>query len=217
MPAFEMDFNWGSMSPPFGGKADWLLQVNSAASGPLPSRLRQVPEQVACKRCPQQGSAVTAEIDDLVQMFDLQAVVERVTKPVRPVEQRKRAQHEQIDSRSRMSDQCHDALVRGRLDPPQRKRQSPEEKMHRDQERGHHAARTEQSPEKRLEPYLRLFRGQFILPAGTRLSQRRWPPTPRSWPQQSEIRGRAFPRSGPPSRAGRGETTLSRETKRRQN
>src|SRR5437867_2723625 len=157
MPAFEMDFNWGSMSPPFGGEADWLLQVNSAASGPLPSGLRQVPEQVACKRCPQQGSAVTAEIDDLVQMFDLQAVVERVAKPVRPVEQRKRAQHKQIDSRSRMSDQSHDALVRGRLDPPQRKRQAPEEKMHRNQERGHYAARTEQSPEERLDPHLRLF------------------------------------------------------------
>src|SRR6266568_9611820 len=164
MPAFEMDFNWGSMSPPFGGEADRLLQVSGAASGPLPSGLRQVPEQVACQRCPQQGSAVTAEIDYLVQMFDLQAVVERVAKPVRPVKQRKRAQHEQIDSRSRMSDQCHNALVRRGLDPPQRKRQAPKEKMYRDQERGHYAARTEQSPVKRLDPHLRLFAGHLSSP-----------------------------------------------------
>src|SRR5207245_10385845 len=98
MPAFEMDFNWGSMSPPFGGETDRPLQVNSAASGPLPSGLRQVPEQVACQRCPQQGSAVTAEIDYLVQMFDLQAVVERVAKTERPLQQRHRALHEQTNA-----------------------------------------------------------------------------------------------------------------------
>src|SRR5207245_3315833 len=140
MPAFEMDFNWGSVAPPSGGETDRPLQVNSAAAGPLPSGLRQVPEQVACQRCPQQGSAVTAEIDDLVQMFDLQAVVERVAKPVRPVEQRKRAQHKQIDSRSRMSDQSHDEIVSGRLDPTPRKSTTPEEKIHMKQECCHYNA-----------------------------------------------------------------------------
>src|SRR5260370_33112032 len=144
MPALEMDFSWTSIEPP-----SWLLKSPRSLLGSA-QPLRNPPQQVTGPCCSQQGTTVAAKVDDLVQMFDLQAVVERVTKPVRPVKQRQRTKQEQVNSHNRMRKKRRGALVSRRFQPAERKRQPPEEQMHRDQKRRQNAARAEQRPEERF-------------------------------------------------------------------
>src|SRR6266849_2102748 len=60
----------------------------------LPFSLVQPQQQIPCHRRADEGGAIAENRDHFVQMLDLQAVVERVAEPVRPVEQRQRAEHE---------------------------------------------------------------------------------------------------------------------------
>src|SRR5712692_104072 len=60
----------------------------------LPFSLVQPQQQIHCHRRADEGAAIAENRDHFVQMLDLQAVVERVAEPVRPVEQRQRAEHE---------------------------------------------------------------------------------------------------------------------------
>src|SRR5260370_39559096 len=151
MPALEMDFSWTSIEPP-----SWLLKSPRSLLG-SDQPLRNPPQQVTGHGCSQQGATVAAKVDDLVQMFDLQSVVERVTKPVRPMKQRQRTKQEQVDSHNRMRKKRRGALVSRRFQPAERKRQPPEEQMHRDQKRRQNAARAEQRPEERLHPQSGFF------------------------------------------------------------
>src|SRR5947209_10646673 len=144
MPALEMDFSWTSIEPP-----SRLLKQPRTFLG-SDQLLRNPPQQVAGHGRSQQGTTVAAKVDDLVQMLDLQAVVERVTKPVRPVKQGQRTKQEQVDSHNRMRKKRHGALVPRCFQPAERKRQPPEEQMHRDQKRRQNTARAEQRPEERL-------------------------------------------------------------------
>src|SRR5712692_9923104 len=56
-------------------------------------RLGKVPQQVASDYGSGHRSSIAENRYHFVQMFDLEAVVERVAEPVRPVEKRQRAEH----------------------------------------------------------------------------------------------------------------------------
>src|SRR5260370_30697693 len=151
MPALEMDFSWTSIEPP-----SWALKSPRSGLGSA-QPLRNPPQQVTGHGCSQPGPTVAAKVDGLVQMFDLQSVVERVTKPVRPMKQRQRTKQEQVDSHNRMRKKRRGALVSRRFQPAERKRQPPEEQMHRDQKHRQNAARAEQRPEERIHPLSGFF------------------------------------------------------------
>jgi hypothetical protein len=58
--------------------------------------LRDAPQKISCHSGSYDCSAVAENVDQLVEMLDLQTVVKGKPEPVRPVEQRKRTEHEQI-------------------------------------------------------------------------------------------------------------------------
>src|SRR5205823_10733105 len=86
-------------------------------------RLRDAPQRIRrhCRAC--QRAPVTEHRDQLGQVFQLQAVIERVTEAVRPVEKRKRDQREEIKTRERMADESEQRVIAWSLDPAQRKGQ----------------------------------------------------------------------------------------------
>src|SRR5262245_42266348 len=86
--------------------------------------LTDIPQNVCRQRCPDQSPAVTEDGDQFVEVFDLQSVVEREAKTVRPVKERKRADREQRQPRQRATCQRQQAPVARRFDPTQRKSQA---------------------------------------------------------------------------------------------
>jgi hypothetical protein len=58
--------------------------------------LRNLPDEVRGHHRTHDGAAVAERIDQFVQMFDLQPVVQRVPETMGPVEQRQDAKHEQV-------------------------------------------------------------------------------------------------------------------------
>src|SRR5215470_10472119 len=79
-----------------------------------------IPQDVCGQRRPGQGAAVTEDGDQFVEVFDLQSVVEREAKTMRPMKERQRAYREQRQPRQRMSRQRQQAPVARRFDPTQR-------------------------------------------------------------------------------------------------
>jgi len=68
-----------------------------------------------------------------------------------PVEKWEGDEHEQVQSRDRVRNQCVKRLVIWPLDPTQGKGQPDQEDMDREQERRNHSASTEQCPKKGRE------------------------------------------------------------------
>src|SRR5712691_4379285 len=71
-----------------------LFEIGFNLKSTITLHLGKVPQQVAGDYGSGYRAAIAENRDHFVQMFDLEAVVERVAEPVRPVEQRQRAEHE---------------------------------------------------------------------------------------------------------------------------
>ena len=67
-------------------------------------------------------ATVAQQVDHLVQVLDLQAVIERVAEAVGPVKQRKRAEDDERDARQGMAEDCGEMRVARRGQPAQRER-----------------------------------------------------------------------------------------------
>src|SRR5712692_11584743 len=129
---------------------------------PFTFALSQAPEQVAGSSRAGQRAAVAEDRDDLVEVLDLQPVVERVTEAMRPMEKRERAEHEQVDARQAVRGEGMERFVAGGRQPTQREGQAEQEKLDRNQKRGDDTACAEQSPQERLNRFLRQDRKSVV-------------------------------------------------------
>src|ERR1700745_2194075 len=88
-------------------------------------------------------------------MFDLQAVVKRVTKPMGPMKKRQRAKDEQINPHQGMFDEPQRARLTQVPNPTQRESHSEQKNMNGHEQSCHYASAAEERPEKRLKEFLR--------------------------------------------------------------
>src|SRR4030095_4895450 len=109
-----------------------------------------IPQDVCGQRRPDQGSAVTEDGDQFVEMFDLQSGVEGEAKTMRPVKERQRADREKRQPRQRMSRQRQQAPVARLIDPNQRDSQNEQKEQDWNYQGGDHPAGAEERPQKRL-------------------------------------------------------------------
>src|SRR2546430_11768679 len=110
----------------------------------------KIPQQVTCQCSSENCSAVATNENQFIQVLDLQPIVQRVAKAMRPVKQRQETQCKQINSGERRRDQRVQILVARSANPSQGKRKPEEEKVHRYDEGGKDTARAEQRPQNRL-------------------------------------------------------------------
>src|ERR671923_266528 len=96
----------------------------------------KIPQQITCQYSSENCSAVATNEDHFVQVLDLQAIVQRIAKPVRPVEQRQEAQSKKVDPSERRTEEPVQIFVTGSGNPSQRKRQAEKEQVHWYGERG---------------------------------------------------------------------------------
>ena len=130
-----------------GSSHGYSQSANVAAS-------RDSPQQV-CRRdstyhCP----TVAQHVDELVQVLDLKPIVQGEPKTVSPVEQGKKAKHEQIHPHERWPNQGQQRFVAGRIQPSQGEGQGEQKQVDRHQHRRHGAAGTEEEPQ---EGFIRPF------------------------------------------------------------
>src|SRR5439155_21551185 len=86
------------------------------------------PQQVTCQCSSENCSAVATNENQFIQVLDLQPIVQRVAKAMRPVKQRQETQCKQINSGERRRDQRMQILVAGSGNPSQGKRKRSEER-----------------------------------------------------------------------------------------
>src|ERR1700674_4740144 len=104
MPVFEIVFSLSSIGSSRSKNVERNKRRTRGCDNPA-LRSCEVPQQIPCQHAPRHGSAVTKSEDYLVQVFHLESVVERVAETMCPVEQGKRAQHEEINSCQGQTDQ----------------------------------------------------------------------------------------------------------------
>src|SRR6266567_3922799 len=88
----------------------------------------KIPQQVTCQCSSENCSAVATNENQFIQVLDLQPIVQRVAKAMRPVKQRQETQCKQINSGERRRDQRMQILVAGSGNPSQGKRKPEEER-----------------------------------------------------------------------------------------
>src|SRR6266849_6874346 len=81
-------------------------------------------------------------------MFYLQTVIERISKAMGPMEERKRAKKKEIKPRQGKPGQSEQAFVAGRLQPLERESQAEQKEMDRDQKGRDNPPRAKERPEK---------------------------------------------------------------------
>src|SRR5438128_4884601 len=113
-------------------------------------RSMKIPQQIARQSSSENCSAVATNENQFIQVLDLQPIVQRVAKAMRPVKQRQETQCKQINPGERQRDQRMQILVTRSGNPSQGKRKPEEEKVHRYDESGKDTARAEQRPQNRL-------------------------------------------------------------------
>src|SRR5438445_11210551 len=118
----------------------------------------KIPQQVTCQCSSENCSAVATNENQFIQVLDLQPIVQRVAKAMRPVKQRQETQCKQINSGERQRDQRMQILVTRSGNPSQGKRKPEEEKVHRYDESRKDTARAEQRPQNRFIRLLRHLR-----------------------------------------------------------
>src|ERR1700692_4227619 len=102
IPAFEMVFNLNSTLASvkrdlrYAGTPEGIL-----LEAELLRNLLDHPEQIRGERRAQQRPAIAKRKNHFIQVLDLQAIVERKPKTVRPVKQRQGAQDKKINPRQR--------------------------------------------------------------------------------------------------------------------
>jgi hypothetical protein len=101
------------------------LRTNAFADNPL-----NRPQQITRSYRSQNRNPVAPRENNLVQMLDLQAVVERVSKAMSEMKQRQRAHHEQIEPCDRRMDQLMHGQIAGSMKPPERRCQTKKEQLH---------------------------------------------------------------------------------------
>jgi hypothetical protein len=69
-------------------------------------------------------------------MLDLEAIVQCIPKPMRPMAQAKEAEREDDQSRQGMAEQCQCTLIAWRFEPSQWKGEAEQEEQHWDQQGG---------------------------------------------------------------------------------
>src|SRR5712692_7637100 len=109
MPALEIDFSLNSIWSP------WRPGLRTGSI-----TLRDAPQEVTRQRRPDGRSAVAEKEDDFVQVLYLQTVIERISKAMGPMEERKRAKKKEIKPREGKSDQGEEAFVARGLQPLER-------------------------------------------------------------------------------------------------
>src|SRR5947208_15344208 len=92
----------------------------------------KIPQQVTCQCSSENCSAVATNENQFIQVLDLQPIVQRVAKAMRPVKQRQETQCKQINSGERRRDQRVQILVAGSGNPSQAKRKPEEATVQRD-------------------------------------------------------------------------------------
>jgi hypothetical protein len=111
----------------------------------------KIPQQIARDESAQNRAAVTAEGDDFVEVLDLQAVVERVADAMRRVEERNGAEHEEIETDERVSDECGGGGVRGSIREAEREDEILDQQVDGDEESGDDTAGAEEDPQERFD------------------------------------------------------------------
>src|SRR5207244_7685361 len=81
----------------------------------------KIPQQVTCQCSSENRSAVATNENQFIQVLDLQPIVQRVAKAMRPVKQRQETQCKQINSGERQRDQRMQILVTRSGNPSQGK------------------------------------------------------------------------------------------------
>src|SRR5437879_13313807 len=96
----------------------------------------KIPQQVTCQCSSENCSAVATNENQFIQVLDLQPIVQRVAKAMRPVKQRQETQCKQINSGERQRDQRMQILVTRSGNPSQGKRKPGGERGKRMKEGG---------------------------------------------------------------------------------
>ena len=94
--------------------------------------LRECPQRVRRRERAGEGGPVADPGDELRTLLQLEQVVDRVPETMRPVEERKGDEDEQIQTREGMGDERMQRLVIRTLHPAQGKRQPEQEDMNRE-------------------------------------------------------------------------------------
>src|SRR5262245_62132510 len=108
MASASIGFNWncGMTCPPTGTATSAIgcrlsaIGQNCAAGGPKAKRLkpiadgiqRELPQEIPCHHRADDRPAVAERVDQLVEVFDLQSIIQGVPEAVREVKQRQHAQ-----------------------------------------------------------------------------------------------------------------------------
>src|SRR2546427_11783511 len=110
----------------------------------------KIPQQIARQSSSENCSAVATNENQFIQVLDLQPIVQRVAKAMRPVKQRQETQCKQINSGERQRDQRMQILVTRSGNPSQGKRKPEEQKGHRYDASRKDTARADPRPKNRF-------------------------------------------------------------------
>jgi len=111
----------------------------------------KIPQKIAGNDSAHNRAAVTAGGDDFVEMFDLQAVVEGVTNAMGGVEERERAENEEVDAHEGKREKGTGAGVFGGFGESEGAGDSEDEEVNGNQKCGDDTAGAEEEPQKRLD------------------------------------------------------------------
>jgi hypothetical protein len=117
------------------GTIDILLGWPVSRRGKQPERSGDAQCQPDRENRADDRAAVAERVDQLVQVFDLESVVECVAEAVGPVEERERTQDDDARARDGMTEHSERLGVVRRHQPAERERESEEEQQGRSQER----------------------------------------------------------------------------------
>ena len=111
----------------------------------------KIPQKIAGDDGAQNCAAVTAGGDDFVEMFDLQAVVEGVTNAMSGMEERERAENEQVEPHEGERKKGRGGGVLGGFGEAEGAGDSEDEEVDGDEEGGDDTAGAEEEPQERLD------------------------------------------------------------------
>jgi hypothetical protein len=116
-----------------------------------PVRSNKIPQQVASDDRAQNRAAVAADGDDFVEVLDLQTVVKRVTNAVGGMEERERAENEEIETHDWKRKESGGACVVRSFCPAEGSGDSQDEEVDGDEEGGNDTAGAEEKPQERFD------------------------------------------------------------------
>jgi hypothetical protein len=111
----------------------------------------KIPQKIAGDDGAQNRAAVTAGGDDFVEMFDLQAVVKGVANAMGGVEERKRAENEEVEPHEGKRKKGRGGGVLGGFGEAEGGGDSEDEEVNGDQKSGDDTAGAEEEPQERLD------------------------------------------------------------------